>query len=411
MTSFRTASATLLLWLAPLITQVSVVHPQGVTTPSPQTGLTASLTAGLTEGITEAVQRTEAAVAQSPKERMLDEMKAVKRLVAITPSHALGNYLDVVNTWARLLEEMVERDALKESDLKVLRRIPLHGQEVPKRKQIIDVFVGMYPQDLQRDAELVAKIDSASAYSLVLASRRRIWQRKLFPVTSREDAVAYWRQESVSTLNWGGISGGLSSGAVYSELVSPLLHAVRVSVYGVIAAAEDDGVSEEGASQATLERFVNGGGLVNVAFTWPFLHVGEPSGGTFDFAAFLAPRVGASIPILGGAAAPDTSSVYDIGAELHGRTIDFFDGVGVFGQIRAGVAGGSTNFFEAMGLGDRRQAFTYSTGGLGLLLGNKVAVLVTTTIGGPKSVRDFGTRLSVTAFKGGDLKVPRIVVP
>jgi hypothetical protein len=379
---------------------------QGVTTPTPQAGVIAAVA---TDVNAEIKTDSGAIVARTtdPKDRLAAEAKSLRRNLALNRSRALGGEQQALDVWTRLLQELVAAGKLQTTAFDTLKNIPFHRAKLPSNKQIRRIFASIDPGD---DSKLAAKIDSANAYSVTLASRRRVWTRGLFPVTSRDDAAAFWRQQSLSTLNWGGLSGGLSSGAAYSELVSPLLHAVRVSAYGVIAAAKDES-STNGANKAALERFVNGGGLINLAISWPVLHVGEPEGGTYDVTLMAVPRVGAAIPVLGGAASPDTSSLIDLGAELHARTVDFFDGVGFFGQVRWGAAGGSTQFYDAIGLRNDPKPFDYSTAGIGLLLGNKVAVLVTTPLTGPKPIRDIGTRISVTAFKGGELKVPKVVVP
>jgi hypothetical protein len=191
-------------------------------------------------------------------------------------------------------------------------------------------------------------------------------------------------------------------GAAYTELASPILHAVRLSVNAVIAGGDDDEETDGAAAAAgdeekeTVNRFLTGGGVVNVSAAWPFVHMGK-EGHTLDFTGLLAPRFGGTLPALG-STARDTSVVGDFGIELHLKSVDIADGVGVFMQSRLSGVSGSRKFYELIGE-PKSSGFGYATFGAGLLLGGKYLVMAQRVLSGPRSLQEVGWQVSVTAIR------------
>jgi hypothetical protein len=261
----------------------------------------------------------------------------------------------------------------------------------------------------ERDPVIRAQLDTLSMVARAVVIQRKLRTRWRFPVRSREQAIAFWRQPGFSTLNIGFVAGTGGQGVAYTELASPFLHFVRISINTVLAAAEEedaaaggDGTSEaaqdggSGPDDAAIMRFVNGGGLLNVAFSTPLLYWSLAQ----DKASVMVlahPRFGGTLPALG-ASERDSTLVYDAGAELHLLAVDAAGGVGMFLLMRGGLAGGSGRFGEL--LGAESNHFGYTTLTVGLSLGNRYLLNVGRTLVGPDALRDRGWQLGLTALRG-----------
>lgn len=235
---------------------------------------------------------------------------------------------------------------------------------------------------------------------------RRRW---LFPVRSREQATVFWRQEAFTLLGVGAVGASASGGTAYTELASPLLHAVRVSVSAIVAADEDETDSDDGdtapdapeANDAALSRFVTGGGLVNIGFALPAFVFKVPDE-KFTTMLLLAPRFGATLPALG-ATKTDTTLLYDAGVELHLHSRDAVDGVGVLLQIRSAYSGGTSRFGELLGVSNGKDHFGYSTLSAGFLFAGKYMITASRSVLGPRSLRDRGWQVGLTAISAPTL--------
>lgn len=289
----------------------------------------------------------------------------------------------------------------------------------PIARSWIDGLVGRYPRAEEvNESEIealleklerqeghkvrAAVLDSLRRSARAAAIHRKIADRILAPVHSREHALAYWRQPSFSTLNVGAVSGSNGRGAAFTELASPFMHTVRMSINTVIVSekAKESGAApasapNEETSDAAVNRFLNGGGQLNVAFAWPALHAGLFRRGMLDAALLVTPRLGATLPALG-ASARDSTIVYDLGTELHLKTMDAVDGVGLFAQSRVAWAGGTGNFGELLGVGKGENRFWYSTLSAGFYIGGKYLITASRTLGGPRSLRALPWQVGVT---------------
>lgn len=261
-------------------------------------------------------------------------------------------------------------------------------------------------QDQARRA-LLERLGEAARAAIIEREIGRPWA----PVRSREAAAMFWRQPRFSTLNVGAVSFD-HGGAAFTELATPFLHALRVSVNAVIAGnggddadggeGEEGGeaAADEGADQPTIDRFVNGGGTLNVGFAWPVLHVAFPRD-AFDGMLLLAPRIGGTPPGLTSDERDDTL-LGDAGVELHLKSVDATDGIGVLLQSRYAWAGGSGEFGQLVGMKGENRRFDYVTVSAGLLLGGKYLVTASRVLEGPKPLRDLKWQVGVTAMRGPD---------
>jgi hypothetical protein len=121
--------------------------------------------------------------------------------------------------------------------------------------------------------------------------------------------------------------------------------------------------------------------------------------------ALATPRFGFAIPVGGGAAARDTSFVWDLGGELHAKSVDVVGGVGAFATLRVAAAGGSEQFHEALGR-TSRSGFGYTRLTAGIVFGGQFQLLVTRTLGGPSALKDVGTEISFTIVQGSKAPKP-----
>jgi len=266
--------------------------------------------------------------------------------------------------------------------------------------------------DGETDQTKLARIDTLSMAARLVVIERKLRTRWFAPVRAREQAKAFWRQPGFSTLNVGSISGNGQQGAAFTELASPFLHPIRVSVNSVLASGADeaesddtpgtsqaapDGADDSNASESAVTRFLNGGGLVNVGFAWPAIHAALPNEAA-SVMVLLAPRFGATLPALG-ASRRDSTLIYDAGSEFHLKATDLIGGAGVFFQLRWSLAGGTGQFADL--LGTSKKSFAYSTISTGFVLGERYTVTAGRTLSGPASLRRPGWQVGITAVRLG----------
>lgn len=274
--------------------------------------------------------------------------------------------------------------------------------------QDIDLYVARAHVTMAPGDPQLLRVDSLARIARQLVVRRNA-ASTWFPVTNRAQAMEFWQQVGVSTLNVAAISVSSEKGAAYTELASPILHAVRLSINAVISGGQSEAaaatatpvptaVASPASDKETVNRFLTGGGVVNLSAAWPFMHVGRENQ-AFDVTALVAPRVGGTLPALG-STRRDTSAVADLGMELHLKSVDLADGVGIFVQSRASKTVGSQKFYELLGEASGR-SFTYTTLGAGLLLGGKYLLMAQRVLTGPSALQSLGWQVSVTAVRGG----------
>jgi hypothetical protein len=273
----------------------------------------------------------------------------------------------------------------------------------------------------ERDEILRGRLDTLSRIARLVVIERELATRHLAPVRGHEQAAVFWQQQGVSPLNLGSVSGGGNNGAAHTELASPLLHAIRVSLNAIVAGAKesspspasaiigaraagrlyaaDDASGSPPSSETALTRFVDGGGLFNLALAWPAWHKGA-SNGAIDGMLLVAPRISGTLPALG-ASARDSTLFVDGGVELHLRSTDIADGVGLFSQLRFSEAAGTKNFGDLMGVLGGKNHFAYIQFAAGFLLGGKYLVTAGRTLSGPRSLRNLAWQVGVTVIRGG----------
>jgi len=259
------------------------------------------------------------------------------------------------------------------------------------------------------------RLDSLERVARANVIQRQLRDRNWSPARSHDEATAFWKQPGASSLNIGAISGGGDQGATYTELTSRFLHAVRVSFSAVIASGKDStpaartgagsgsaasAKSDSGANGTAISRFLNGGGLLNVAAAYPLVHYGQ-SNGAADFLGIIAPRFGGTLPVLG-ASQRDTTLMYDAGSEFMFKSADAVGGVGIYFQTRIGYAGGSPNFMRLIGDGGRhRTGYQTVTGGISL--DDRFLVTMSRTVSGPHSLQQTGWQIGVSLARGGSM--------
>jgi hypothetical protein len=254
------------------------------------------------------------------------------------------------------------------------------------------------------DYHFRADLDTLSMLARAVVIERKLRMRHFFPVRGHSQAEMFWGQSGMSALNIGFIAGTGSQGVAYTELASPLLHFVRISVNGVLAAAKEHGsdsaaeTAESGSDEATVMRFINGGGVMNIAAAAPVLYLSAWHGKS-ALMLLAHPRIGGTIPALG-ASERDSTLIYDAGMEMHALTVDPESKTGLFLQVRSAFAGGTGQFAEL--LGTDRSHFVYTTLTAGLSLGDRYVINAARVMVGPRSLRTRGWQLGITALRGAE---------
>ena len=273
--------------------------------------------------------------------------------------------------------------------------------------------------EAETDVDTKARLDTLGRAAIANVIQTKLRERQWFPARTHDQAMAFWKQSSNSSLNVGAVNGSGDKGTTFTEITSRFLHPIRISINAVLAATKDSARSaaapaspvailasrlapatadsRDSTSASTVTRFLNGGGLFNVAAAFPWLHLGTSSGAA-DFVGLLSSRVGATLPMLG-ATAQDTTMLYDVGTELFFKSTDRIDGIGFFVQSRIAVAGGSRRFMTL--IGDANAKWTaYQTLSVGLTLDDKYLITVSRTLAGPHSLQtgwQIGTTLARSA--------------
>lgn len=290
----------------------------------------------------------------------------------------------------------------------ILASVPVACGDLSESGQVdVRRIVRPYLAD-ETDINKHQRLDSLERVGVANVIQRELRDRNWFAARSHDEATAFWRQPAASALNIGAISGGGDQGATYTELTSRFLHALRLSFNTVIASGKDSTLpsggastptkadatkSDTGASGTAISRFLNGGGLLNVAAAYPVIHYGQ-SDGSADFLGVFAPRFGGTLPVLG-ASQRDTTLMYDAGGEFMFKSADAIGGVGLYFQTRIGWAGGSPSFMRLIGDGGRQRT-GYQTVTGGIALDDRFLVTMSRTVSGPHSLQATGWQLGVS---------------
>jgi hypothetical protein len=261
------------------------------------------------------------------------------------------------------------------------------------------------------------KLDTLMRAATAVVILRKLSTRTLAPVTSREQAAAFWRQRGIAPLNVGSVAGSGKSGVAFTELASPLLQVVRVSVNAVLAAEKKEKATGTAATPAArqtaevsaraiaaepekpsaeIQRLLTGGGLFNVNFAWPALFR-DWNDGSVDVMGLVVPRFGLTAPVLGASSVDTTTLNADLGLELHGKVLDLIDGVGTVAQFRWAYATGARGYMESLGVSGH--GVTYLTASFGFLFGRQYLVTASRALGGPKMIRQMPWQVGVTVVR------------
>ena len=275
------------------------------------------------------------------------------------------------------------------------------------------------------DARLKAELDTLGRTAQLVVIRRRMGSRYGFlPVLSTEEATEFWRQQGPSPLNIASVAGNGSSSSAFTEVASPLLHAIRLSFNAVVATGSEKGSSSQQSSSgsgstksrvssptaqapsdsaaptanagdpSSLTQFVNGGGQFNLGAAWPLVFEGA-SNSALSGMLLIAPRVGGTLSSLN-AIQQDATGYYDLGSELHVASVDFGQGSGLFAQLRYGHAGGGSSFQQSVGV---KKPFDYASVAGGVMLGGKYLISGNRIIGGPRPLMSVKWQIGVTVLR------------
>jgi hypothetical protein len=262
--------------------------------------------------------------------------------------------------------------------------------------------------EMETKPDIKAVLDTLgrTALAVVLERETSTWW---FPVRSTAQGEVFWKQQGWSPLNIASINAGKTSTAAFTELASPLLNGVRLSLSSVVAAGKSSNANAQGASTAAgaaaaaattgdesaVSQFLSGGGQANIGAAWPLLARRWEQG---DVASifFIAPRVGGTLTTVG-TVQQDPSAFVDPGLEWHGAWVDGGQGTGLFLQSRASYAIGGKSFLDGMGASHN---FWYGTFAGGLMFGGKFLITANRVLGGPSSLLQSKWQIGVTTTRG-----------
>lgn len=366
-------------------------------------------------------------------ERALETLDTASRrgpgVTSATPYRREGDELRL-----RVLSRLARGDPAGRRLLLSGDTLPVRGYDDLDEKEtggLLQEFVDFEPSGELRDS-----LQTLQQVARLVVVRRKLRTRAFFPVRAHEQAREFWRQQGFSTLNIASFTSGGERGAAFTEFASPILHAVRLSLSGVLATGGSGtstsgsgsgasggptttrGESQKGdkspASEDALTRFVNGGGLVNAAGAWPVWHyvtrtASEPNG-AFAGTLLLTQRVGATLPRVDGAPRDSSTLMSDSGLEIHLRSTDFGvgagGGVGAFAQLRLAYAAGSDRFGDQLGIANQADDFGYVSVTYGLFFAGRYLVTAGRIVAGPPTLRGLGWQIGLTAVRQGTSATP-----
>jgi hypothetical protein len=253
----------------------------------------------------------------------------------------------------------------------------------------------------QRDS-----IDTLTRLAVALIIFRKFDERDgLFPVHSHAQAEVFWGQRGFAPLNVGVVAASPAGGVAYTEIASPIVQFLRMSLGAVVAQNTDKNLAgltgadlakaRDDVQKAALQQFLSGGGLVNLAAAWPAFH-GPGEGRERALTLLLVPRLGFTAPKVG-TLKDSTALALDNGVELHAKLLDLLSAAGLTGQIRWGYAVGSRGWGEPLGLA--RNRLTYATAGFGFAFTRQYQVTFSRMVAGPKSLRRPSWTIGLTTVR------------
>ena len=253
----------------------------------------------------------------------------------------------------------------------------------------------------------IGNIDDLTQLAVALVIFRKIEDRRgWFPVGDRAQAEIFWGQRGFAPLNVGAVAVNPSGGVAYTELAAPMLQSFRLSLSAVVTQGSVDSTfgltgqalrdAQDRSHRAALQRFLTGGGLVNLAAAYPITHHGPHQAREIAVTSLFVPRLGFTAPKLG--TGQDTSTlVFDPGFELHGKVLDLAGAVGVTGQLRYGVAIGTRGWGRTVGLAHDKTG--YATAGFGFVFASQYQLTFARPIAGPKPMRNPQWTVGLTAVR------------
>jgi hypothetical protein len=285
----------------------------------------------------------------------------------------------------------------KEARCKRLKPVPVSEDEA--------MFLPTLMADVDQDSPRRARLDTLARVARLVVIERKLG-RVVMPVLTTDQARVFWRQNGVSPLNMAGVTGGGTTGAAFTELASPLLHAVRLSLSTVFASSNETPAAPTTppapapvTGDATeLTRFLSGGGQLNVGGAWPILF-GRTSTGSIGGMLLFAPRLSGTLSALG-ATTEDANAFVDPAVELHVTSVDALEGVGFYAQVRTGHVVGGDGIKATFGT--TRSKFEYAHVAAGLLFGNKYLLAAGKPIRGPASLMEREWQVGVTVLRSGN---------
>jgi hypothetical protein len=252
------------------------------------------------------------------------------------------------------------------------------------------------------DQKLIGKLDTLARLAQLVAIERDIDGRSWFPLRDTEDARVFWRQQGASPLNLGYAGLSNTSASSMTEVASPLLHFIRLSLNITLATTSDTSAKKSTAAPPTtdqspntsaLAQFLTGGGLFNIAAAIPLVSLQQRQAGASAL-LLLTPRAGGSIAAAG-AVAKDPTMYTDTGVDLHLSWGDATEHVGFVGQLRYAVPTLSEAQATSMGV---PKSFRYGTWSAGLLFADKYLFTVGRSAGGPSALNRVKAQIGVTVI-------------
>jgi hypothetical protein len=173
-------------------------------------------------------------------------------------------------------------------------------------------------------------------------------------------------------LNNSAVISGLSNqatGSIYTDLLVDTIGLWKLSFASALAASDNDTIQN-------LQTFLAGGGNAILKGSYPVAFWCSPSNpGTRNMTLYLMPRVGMSLPALGGSAEGFSWNA-DIGVETHVFLETANQLIGLTGRARLAVTHGNSSFTDTF-VKQGQNTMAYAQFNAGLLLKRTVSVQVT----------------------------------
>lgn len=194
-------------------------------------------------------------------------------------------------------------------------------------------------------------------------------ERGWLPVRNSDQATCFFGGDDGIILPGIALAGDQNAGVLGADLYSDYMGGARITLSSALSAATD-GEDE----RANALRFIEGGGTIAIGATYPLWYSASlpiPCGRNFDsveggatrIRVLFSPRFGADLPVAG-TAVDNAALNVDLGGDLEVRTHTVGGLFRFFGHARVAVAGGSSDFYTALGLSDGPFFYSQATGGV-----------------------------------------------